>query len=189
MIYSGDRGIPTGYVANLERRLAETEQALFFALREIHEGAPMQQDNYERLQTYRDQSPSVHSDLTKSTTQQEKSAFVRSWQNYPLGSRAETEAWFRSRLAEVHETSKSPQVALGSGSSSRATAQSPAIARTRSIPRFRSFTQPRPTFIAHEPIQRHQNGAIDEAVQAEIPSINRFSQAKRLAEADRTLYF
>lgn len=188
MIYSGNRGIPTGYVANLERRLAETERALFFALREIHERVPMP-DDYERLQPYRGQSLPVHSDLTTPTTQQEKNAFVRSWENYPLGSRAETEAWFRCRLAEAQETSRSPQATLSSGALSGATAPSPAIARTRSISGFGTVTQPRPTLIAHEPTQRHQNEAIDEAVQAEIARTNRFSQAKRLAEADRTLYF
>jgi hypothetical protein len=144
----------------------------------------------ERPQPYRDQSLSVQSDLTTPTTQQEKSAFVRSWENYPLGSRAETEAWFRSRLVEAHENSRSPQATRSGGLSTGTTVPSLAIASTRSILRSGTVTQPRPAPIAHEPTQQHQDEAIDEAVQAEtIARINRFSQAKHLAEANRTLYF
>ncbi|ROW04503.1 hypothetical protein VMCG_05040 [Cytospora schulzeri] len=71
------RGIPAGYVNALEKRLAETERALFFALAEIHAGT-VARDDYGSPALRQAMGDSVLSDPTP-TTQQDKAKLMASW--------------------------------------------------------------------------------------------------------------
>ncbi|KAG6366591.1 hypothetical protein INS49_000769 [Diaporthe citri] len=87
------RGIPAGYVNALEKRLAETEKALFFALAEARAGT--HGDAISR--------PSLRSSvLSRSTptTQQEKAELMALWSKSPLEDRAQVEAWFEVNKEE-----------------------------------------------------------------------------------------
>lgn len=92
------RGIPAGYVSALERRLAETERALFFALAEIHDGVGTAQEDYE--------TPSN----ATATTQQEKTHLLESWADSPLSNREQARSWFESKRPNaLQNTSPRPR--------------------------------------------------------------------------------
>lgn len=78
----------------LEKRLAETERALFFALHEIYDGVAIEGD-YEDQLSHQAISESALSDRTPST-QQGKADLVASWASRPLESRTQTRAWLES---------------------------------------------------------------------------------------------
>lgn len=109
------RGIPAGYVNTLEKRLAETERALFFALAEIHDRTITQGD-YDDPSVDRTMQPSVLFD-SMSTTQQEKADLVASWTGNPLRNRAQAQAWFQTRrtgaYANVDDDSSGQTMAGG----------------------------------------------------------------------------
>lgn len=81
------RGLPAGYLNSLEKRLAETERALFFALAEIHE------TNIEDFD-YR------NAELKKPSAQS-KADLILSWAQYPLDSRANLKSWFLDRQRDA----------------------------------------------------------------------------------------
>ncbi|ORY69085.1 uncharacterized protein BCR38DRAFT_482557 [Pseudomassariella vexata] len=76
------RGIPAGYLNMLEKRLVETERALFFALAEIHAGIV---DN--------DEYPNAALLATRPSTKS-KSEMMAAWAKQPLGSRERAKSWF-----------------------------------------------------------------------------------------------
>lgn len=80
----GIRGLPPGFTAKVEARLAETEAALFHVLSEIHAYGPStgQEITLEG-------SPSVR------LGNQSKADRVREWESLPLRSRSQIDAWFR----------------------------------------------------------------------------------------------
>lgn len=78
----------------LEKRLAETERALFFALHELHDGVAVQGDYQDQL-SYQAMSESALSDRTPST-QQEKADLLASWASRPLENRTQIRAWLES---------------------------------------------------------------------------------------------
>lgn len=78
----------------LEKRLAETERALFFALRELHDGAAVHAD-YHSQPSYQGMRESVFSNDTPST-QQEKADLMASWASRPLENRTQAQAWLES---------------------------------------------------------------------------------------------
>lgn len=88
-----DRGIPAGYVNALEKRLAQTEKALFFALAEARAGTHSNTASQPALR------PSVLSRSTP-TTQQEKAELMALWSKTPLEDRAHVEAWFEASKEE-----------------------------------------------------------------------------------------
>lgn len=88
-----DRGIPAGYVNALEKRLAETEKALFSALAEARAGTHSNTTSQPALR------PSVLSRSTP-TTQQEKAELMALWNKSPLEDRAHIEAWFEANREE-----------------------------------------------------------------------------------------
>lgn len=88
-----DRGIPAGYVNALEKRLAETEKALFSALAEARAGAHSNTASQPALR------PSVLSRSTP-TTQQEKAELMALWSKSPLEDRAHVDAWFEANREE-----------------------------------------------------------------------------------------
>lgn len=88
-----DRGIPAGYVNALEKRLAETEKALFSALAEARAGTLSNTAPQPALR------PSVLSRSTP-TTQQEKAELMALWRKSPLEDRAHVEAWFEANREE-----------------------------------------------------------------------------------------
>lgn len=90
-----DRGIPAGYVNALEKRLAETERALFFALAEARAGTGTHGDSTAR--------PAMRPSLlfrSTPTTQQEKAELMALWGKTPLKERAQIEAWFEANTEE-----------------------------------------------------------------------------------------
>lgn len=89
LLTSHGRGIPAGYVNALEKRLAETEKALFSALAEARAGA---HSNATSRPTLR---PSVLSRSTP-TTQQEKAELMTIWSKTPLQDGAHVDAWFEA---------------------------------------------------------------------------------------------
>lgn len=90
---SHGRGIPAGYVNALEKRLAETERALFFALAEASAATHSEAASQPALR------PSVLSRSTP-TTQQEKAELMTLWNKSPLENRAQVEAWFEANREE-----------------------------------------------------------------------------------------
>lgn len=88
-----DRGIPAGYVNALEKRLAETERALFLALAETRFGTRSDVTAVAAMK------PSVLFRSTP-TTQQEKAELMAAWGSTPLEERAQVEAWFEANAAE-----------------------------------------------------------------------------------------
>lgn len=85
-----DRGIPAGYVNALEKRLAQTERALFLALAaEDRAGTHGNSTPQPALK------PSVLSRSTP-TTQQEKAELMALWSSTPLEDRAHVEAWYEA---------------------------------------------------------------------------------------------
>lgn len=76
------RGLPAGYLNSLEKRLLETERALFFALAEIHANS-RESDDYS----------SAGSRLIKPSPQT-KADLVQSWQRHPLQNRGDAKSWF-----------------------------------------------------------------------------------------------
>lgn len=78
----------------LEKRLADTEKALFFALQELHDGAASQVD-YRSQNSYQPMRESVLSNDTP-TTQQDKAKLVASWASRPLETRTQARAWLES---------------------------------------------------------------------------------------------
>jgi hypothetical protein len=93
------RGIPAGYVNALERRLAETERALFFALAEIHAGT-VACDNYESPMLRQAMGVSVLSGPIP-TTQQDKAQLMATWAKFPLADREQAYAWFGANQGEA----------------------------------------------------------------------------------------
>lgn len=117
------RGIPAGYVNSLERRLADTERALFFALVEIHAGAVID-DNYDS----QGMKPSVLSRSTP-TTQQEKAGLVDEWTRFPLEHRAQAQAWLKSRQTGPYAVDNSlDQPTTGAEGPLDTTTPSPSVA-------------------------------------------------------------
>ncbi|KAI1076468.1 hypothetical protein F5B20DRAFT_326620 [Whalleya microplaca] len=76
------RGLPAGYVNSLEKRLFETERALFFALAEIHAGK-IGLDNYESAAARSMKCPV-----------QAKAELVADWSQHPLSNRENARLWF-----------------------------------------------------------------------------------------------
>ncbi|KAH8765434.1 hypothetical protein F5883DRAFT_557052 [Diaporthe sp. PMI_573] len=87
------RGIPAGYVNALEKRLAETERALFFALAEARPGTHSEATARPALR------PSLLFRSTP-TTQQEKAELMALWGKTPLEESAQVEAWFEANTEE-----------------------------------------------------------------------------------------
>lgn len=96
------RGIPAGYVNALEKRLAETERALFFALHELHDGEAVHAD-YQNQPPFKALRESVLSSDT-SSTQQEKANLVASWASRPLENRTQARTWLESMRTEAYAT-------------------------------------------------------------------------------------
>lgn len=94
-----DRGIPAGYINTLEKRLAETERALFFALTEIHAGV-VAHDDYESPALRRTMGVSLLSG-TAPTTQQDKAGLTASWSKAPLINRRQAQEWFEDKTKEA----------------------------------------------------------------------------------------
>lgn len=81
-------------MSNLQKRLAETERALFYALRELHDGAIVQGD-YDS-QTPAQPMPAFATSNDAPTTRQQKARQEMRWRHTPLGSRAQAKAWLDS---------------------------------------------------------------------------------------------
>lgn len=94
------RGIPAGYVNALEKRLAETERALFFALAEIHAGT-VARHNYESPMLRQAMEVSVLSGPIP-TTQQDKAQLMATWAKSPLADREQAYAWFEANQGEAN---------------------------------------------------------------------------------------
>ncbi|KAJ3574870.1 hypothetical protein NPX13_g4224 [Xylaria arbuscula] len=88
-------GLPAGFLNAVESRLRETEEALFYALSELHEGN-IEDRAYAGLSYPRASS-------------QNKSKMMEKWAKLPLGDRAQAKAWFLSqRLGGDEEEEESP---------------------------------------------------------------------------------
>ncbi|KUI55878.1 hypothetical protein VP1G_03257 [Cytospora mali] len=92
-------GIPAGYVNTLEKRLAETERALFFALAEIHAGV-VARDDYESPALRQTMGESVLSSPTP-ITQQDKAKLMASWARTPLADREQVQKWFEANRGKA----------------------------------------------------------------------------------------
>lgn len=164
------RGIPAGYVSSLEKRLAETERALFFALAEIYDGAGTQHD-YESMLASQGMRLSVPSNTT-ATTQQEKTQFLESWADSPLANREQARSWFESKRQEALPGSKqlgSPRIRDGAG-------QVHTCQNTSSSPRQTHQREPLGSLEAG-----FATGSTTGVVQA--------GRASSFAEANKRLYF
>ena len=88
------RGLPSGYLANIEERLARTENALLQALSTIH-GSESRQDSGQR-----------HSQVSTATTGSSRElefnevriARVEEWQKFPLETAEQQQHWMHNRL-------------------------------------------------------------------------------------------
>ncbi|KAH6645993.1 hypothetical protein BKA67DRAFT_582922, partial [Truncatella angustata] len=76
------RGLPAGYLNSLEKRLLETERALFFALAEIHARCT-------ELGDYSDAGLRL-----MKPSSQTKTELVQSWSRNPLDTRNDGRKWF-----------------------------------------------------------------------------------------------
>jgi hypothetical protein len=81
-----NRGIPTGYLTQLESRLAETERALFL----IMSGDSAGGCDLDEIHPPRAPSPSAASVQSKSDRMQE-------WDRFPLHTRGDIQAWFAAQ--------------------------------------------------------------------------------------------
>ncbi|KEQ69653.1 hypothetical protein M436DRAFT_75811 [Aureobasidium namibiae CBS 147.97] len=89
------RGLPSGYLANIEERLAQTENALLQALSIIH-GSESRQD-----------SSQPHPEVSLARTERPRElefnevriARVEEWQNFPLETLEQQQHWMHNRLA------------------------------------------------------------------------------------------
>lgn len=86
-------------MTSLERRLAETERALFFALAQVHQSA-MVRDDYSSPSCYQEMKQSI---LFNSApmTQNDKKKLLDAWAENPLGNRAQAQSWFEMMRAET----------------------------------------------------------------------------------------
>lgn len=91
------RGLPPGFTAKLEARLAETEAALFQVLSATHSG---------QATAWSVHTPSVP--LSVSAGNQSKADRVKEWESLPLLSSADVEAWFRWKNAAVSPDNRGP---------------------------------------------------------------------------------
>ncbi|KAI0512573.1 hypothetical protein F5B22DRAFT_297220 [Xylaria bambusicola] len=90
------RGLPAGFLNALEARLRETEEALFYALSELHEGT-VENQAYARISS---------SHFARRALSQSKSEMMEMWAHLPLGDRSQAKAWFLSlRLGGDEESS------------------------------------------------------------------------------------
>jgi hypothetical protein len=83
------RGIPTGYIASVEKRLAETEYALFLALR------PTSDTNM--------QMPSSEA-FSNHILGLSKAGKVDEWERWPLQTEEERRKWWQERQASLTES-------------------------------------------------------------------------------------
>ncbi|RVX70643.1 hypothetical protein B0A52_05295 [Exophiala mesophila] len=100
---SNKRGFPPGYIAALERRLLETELALFDALKDLHlmhvsshEDPTSEDDLMAREQQA---NLKINKSLTKHSANQSKTEKVAEWEALPLISREHHFEWWKDRLA------------------------------------------------------------------------------------------
>lgn len=93
------RGLPPGYIATLEKRLAETEAALLQALSAIHSSEIQRPE-----QANRDATSTATMERPRELEYNEmRSAKVEEWRNYPLGTEDQQRSWLRHRIA-THAT-------------------------------------------------------------------------------------
>lgn len=89
-----NRGIPAGYVSNLERRLAETEAALFVALTSLRTTSEAVSSADEAIR----ECLASFKEQTDNETRQEK---LNTWYRLPLGSRREQNEWWATMRKKV----------------------------------------------------------------------------------------
>ncbi|KAH8660243.1 hypothetical protein BX600DRAFT_467449 [Xylariales sp. PMI_506] len=109
------RGLPAGYVNSLEKRLADTERALYFALAEIYTGT-VQLNDYSVSRVGGD---------TRATQSQSKIATTQEWLQCPLRNRNDAKEWYMQRQnlqrldpARIHTSDAHPQLDSPSSSPS-----------------------------------------------------------------------
>ena len=98
------RGLPPGFTAKLEARLAETEAALFQALSRISSG---------QVTAWPGDIPSALSSV--SAGNQSKVDRVKEWESLPLRSNADVEAWFRWKSAAINPDARRPSMTEPTG--------------------------------------------------------------------------
>ncbi|KAH7024483.1 uncharacterized protein B0I36DRAFT_331500 [Microdochium trichocladiopsis] len=87
------RGLPAGYLHSLEQRLADTENALYFALSELLRGIP-------ELGDYR----SAAAQVARPTQSQSKADAIQAWTKWPLNNRDQACAWFAFKHGQAGST-------------------------------------------------------------------------------------
>lgn len=107
------RGIPAGYLNALEKRLAETERALFFALAEIHTGVI--ENNEYPTASKKAINPVSHS----------KAELMENWARLSLNTRDHTLAWFLDHRLSTHGQFQNAGATLGLESLENASNPSP----------------------------------------------------------------
>lgn len=204
------RGIPAGYVNALETRLAETERALFFTLRELHDGVVAQGDDYGNHVSYQTMSEPALSNRTPST-QQEKADLVASWASRPLENRIQARAWLESMrktgnsaTSGVHQEKARVQALHGTNFAPATTPQVSSLIETQSVSNTTEIIRPersqpssfrtsrekgeRARRSATRTSQRYRShedkGAADTAMTAARPS-----RASLFANANKNIYF
>ncbi|KAI4763069.1 hypothetical protein E4T52_04805 [Aureobasidium sp. EXF-3400] len=89
------RGLPSGYIANIEERLAQTEVALLQALAIIHGLDARHTPNQNHLGV-----PNAQADRPRELEFNEvRIARVEEWQRFPLETTEQQRDWMRNRLA------------------------------------------------------------------------------------------
>jgi hypothetical protein len=102
------RGLPSGYLANIEERLAQTEVALLQALSTLHASGVQAQ-----LDQHQPRAPYVPVVRTRELEFNEvRIARVEEWKSYPLETPVQLQRWMQSRLS----TTEAP---LGTDSAER----------------------------------------------------------------------
>lgn len=89
------RGFPPGYIAALERRLLESELALFDALTTVQHGSSPTGSSFDPEQ--------VTLLLVKRGTSQFKAASIKEWQQLPLTTPDHRRVWYQSKMSDFSQ--------------------------------------------------------------------------------------
>lgn len=166
----------------MEKRLAETERALFFALAEIHAGA-VALDKYESPVLRQTMGTSVLSDPTP-TMQQDKAKLMASWVRTPLADRGQVHAWFEANQGEAEFPSSmylGADVARGSDTVTRSTSSTVLLSGSGQ-PAFIDTADSNPEMLS-------SSGSRPEGDTPSARGVSPASKASNYAKANTSIYF
>jgi hypothetical protein len=97
------RGLPSGYIANIEERLAQTEAALLQALSVIYESDARQSANHLEIPA----AAAVTEKPRELEFNEIRIARVKEWNRFPLNTQEQQQNWMRNKLATTRTSTQS----------------------------------------------------------------------------------